>query len=158
MKFLKSIFKKHSVATTESFVFNARDHAIIMKAAKELNKIDNINNGGCGISVLAMYRYMQKKGIVNDTTCFKAMYVNRYGKLDEMYQGVSHFVLCHNGNAYDSTGMVDTSKYSGWYATSSVYEILDSINDRSWNSGFDRRGNCQRIAFSLGVSLKDVRR
>ena len=158
MKFLKSIFKKSSATTTESFVFSARDHAIIMKAAKELNKIDNINKGGCGISTLALYRYMRKKNIVNHTTHFKMMYTNKRGKFDELRPGCQHVVLCHNGNAYDSEGLVDLSNYIGEYTTRSVYELLDMINNEKWNSAFDRRSNCQRIAFSLGVSLKDVRR
>lgn len=158
MKFIKTIARKLGF---NKYEFNLEEHEIIMKATRRLAKIKSINYGGCAISALALYRYMAKMGIVNESTSFKFLYREReFRSVNSVPEPPAHAVIFHNGKYYDSNGLyiLDGSRIVKTLTDETT--VLRSINDRKteWNDSFDRKKNCCKIAWSLGVSLKDVKR
>lgn len=155
MKFLRTLISKF---TPESKI-NRAEHETIMRAVHKLGKFDYINFGGCGVAALALYRYMLKQGIANESTCFKFMYSGPKRECSIPYVPI-HVALYHNGRYYDSYGVYEDYNLYRVRTTKDPECLLKSINDYrdNWNSRFDRRKECRQIAWSLGVSLKDVKR
>ena len=133
-----------------------------------LNRIPCINAGGCGISALAIYRWLK----VNDNK----------GKLSfaYMYRDNSDSSLINNKNALktgdtletpahvmvkinkpfcfkkliDSEGMTN-SRYIYGHSVDEK-RMLETINWSSWNDSFDRK-HVRQIQKALKINLSDVK-
>ena len=139
----------------------------LKEVQKYLNQIDNINTGGCGISALAMYRWLKKNDQLQNTKfvyCYssKDVYLNNSNVLRNKSgkaSATSHAVLLHDGQFIDSKGIKDISIY-GWVQIIEEEEfIIKTLNDdvSEWNSYFDRN-NIVKIEQELGIDLSDVKR
>jgi hypothetical protein len=131
-----------------------------------LNKIENINTGGCGISTLAMYRWLKKHGYTNEYTAFyflendennhknnKEYFTNKEIKL----KAPCHIVLYHNDQTIDSRGFYYISRYEYKLLENSEEFLLAMINNiSSWNWRFDRKTNVKKIAKTLQIDLSDI--
>jgi hypothetical protein len=136
-----------------------------------LNNIDCINFGGCGISALAMYRWLKKHGKVNEDTGFyffeededndnnnREYFTNKNVQL----RASTHVVLVHNDKFIDSHGVLDEDELMSEYEYR-IFEhseefLLAMINNvTSWNYRFDRLVNVQKIAKKLDIDLSDVK-
>ena len=142
-----------------------------MKTLKEvqefLNDIYNINRGGCGISALALYRWLEKNGQLNGNTKFVYLYhsYNRdeYLNNDKVLRektgkplACAHAGLLHKNNYLDSNGKVDISYYTFVHHVNEEDFILKSINNlSSWNDAFNRE-HISRIEKKLGIDLSDI--
>ena len=133
-----------------------------------LNTIDNINIGGCAISALAMYRWLEKNNqLLYDTKiCFlhKEYDMDSYKNncaVVKYNEGVldtcNHAVLYHNGKYYDSNGEYSVKHYN-IVQIKDVDKVVDSlnINRYSWNSCFNRSKMIPKIEDLVEVELFDI--
>lgn len=133
-----------------------------------LGNIAYINAGGCGISALAMYRWLKAHNKLKKDTAF--MY---FDNCDETYcdnlkalkgqdaepTSCSHVVLQHGKKYIDCYGEV-RPKYRYRYKLRIKSEsfVIASINNMgNWNPSFDREKNVPKIEKRLGIDLSDVR-
>lgn len=134
-----------------------------------LKNIPNINYGGCGISALAMYLWIQKyEGIIP-----KIVFCYRTGKEDSYSNNKKsikegrvtlevppHVAIIYKGKRYDSEGMVIKGKV-GWggyifsrFHQVKINELINTINrTHDWNDSFDRDKNIPIIENILGIEL-----
>jgi len=139
-----------------------------------LNNIEFINEGGCGIAMLAMYRWLKKNKQLNKSTCFYYLYSswseNRYLNNKEVLKTkngkpdcCTHAMLYHNDLFIDSLGNYNFSIVSNDYnwlqkITDEKF-IIDSINNynyNTWNSDFERKKNIKIIEKGLNIDLSDI--
>lgn len=129
-----------------------------------LSNIPDINAGGCGISALAMYRWLKKHNLLNNTK-FVYLHFSMSEYEDNrlaMVNGTKlfappHCVLEHNGILIDSDGEVDTYEFGEHHLTiDDERVIVDSINSDDWNPSFDREKWVPKIEKRLGINLSDV--
>ncbi len=137
------------------------------------NDIPYINRGGCAISALAMYRWLQGMNLLSSDTHFVYMYQHRYGdfqKNEERFNNgtgrmssCAHAVLFHEGSYHDSNGLHSKSDFEnrGFYHFHEMRKeklVLESINNTDsncWNTTFERHfvGDIQS---KLNINLTDV--
>lgn len=130
-----------------------------------LNRIPYINFGGCGISALAIYKWLEKRDQLkedtrivyyyNDENDYKTNY--RLAKTRRKYKSElplapSHAVLWHDGKYIDSAG--ENNEYFNYeqYIKNPEF-VLQSINNKGdWNWTFDRC-NIPKIESGLDIKL-----
>ena len=95
-----------------------------------LNNIPAINQGGCGISALAIYRWCKKNGVSVSDNPF--------------------VVLCE-----DEWELISRLPYRQDYQLNED-ELLSLVNTNAWNSWFNRRQWKDYIAQELNIDLSDV--
>lgn len=139
-----------------------------------LNEIPAINCGGCGVSVYAMFLWLQKNNMLTDDVKIVFLhhsYSAKDFKTNQSFylQGVGnpvapeHVVLMRKGVMLDSSGVyVEANNYS-YSLTVSLDKIEDflvySLNDDSWNSWFERPLVVPMIEKELGITFRaDMRR
>jgi hypothetical protein len=139
-----------------------------------LDEVPNINRGGCGVSVYAMFLWLQKNNMLTDDT--KIIFLHHsYSTKDfetnqSFYlQGVGnpvapeHVVLMRNGVILDSSGVYIESNNYSYSLTVSLDKIEDflvySLNDDNWNSMFERPCVIPMLEKELGITFRaDMRR
>jgi hypothetical protein len=131
-----------------------------------LSNIPSINCGGCGISALAMYRWLKKHGKTTEQTAFyylendaerhnnnKSYYSNK----DIALIAPCHVVLYHNDQTIDCDGYKPISSYSYQLIEKSEEFLIKMINNiHSWNYSFNRKNHVKHIAKTLGIDLSDI--
>lgn len=132
----------------------------LKQAQKYLSKIDNINEGGCGISALAMYQFIKNNGRIGNTKFVflynrKKRYLNNRKSVDggKVYAS-SHCCLFNDGKFIDCDGIVKDVKDYRWIHMADEEEfIVRAINNvGDWNSNFDRK-HVREIEMKLNVEL-----
>lgn len=132
-----------------------------------LNNIENINCGGCGISALAMYRWLKKHGQTTEQTTF-CFLENDYSnhKTNQEYhtnkevvlRASCHILLFYDGQTIDSNGYHSTCSYDYNLVEKSEEFLLAMINNVwTWNFMFNRKEHVKNIAKTLGIDLSDVK-
>jgi hypothetical protein len=133
-----------------------------------LGNIAYINAGGCGISALAMYRWLKANNKLQKDTAF--MYFDNnddtYNDNRKALKGqnveptsCSHVVLKHGKKYIDCYGEIQV-KYRFRYKLRIKSEafVVASINNLNcWNPSFDRAKNVPKIQERLGIDLSDIR-
>ena len=113
----------------------------------KLRDIPNINEGGCGIAALVIYRQLKEVGF-NPTILF--MYgdgedseflknLNLEANWDDLY-APEHVAIALGDHVFDAFGRPPTDAYSGWHSVSDS-ELVRCINSPTkgmWNSDFNR--------------------
>ena len=113
----------------------------------KLRDIPNINEGGCGIAALVIYRQLKEVGF-NPTILF--MYgegedseflknLNLEANGDNLY-APEHVAIALGDRVFDAFGKLPTDAYSGWHSVSDL-ELVNCINSPEvgmWNSDFKR--------------------
>jgi hypothetical protein len=130
-----------------------------------LNNIYAINNGGCGIAALAMYRWLKNNGQLSPDTNFiflendDSYYEKNMQYLKgeaELPTSCYHVLINHDNNKYDSSGIrcYDTYKYVYFV---DVDFLVKSINNRDkWCYNFKRNKYIPYIEEILNIDLSDI--
>lgn len=145
-----------------------------MKATpKDFNEVRNfldgipfINNGGCGISALAMYKWLKKNKL--DVDCkFVALYENNQ---EECYENncrvlrtkkgnamaMSHMAICNAGVTMDSSEILSIDRWKIVQFFDAEWFMVNMLNNRgSWNNLFDR-SFMREIEEVLEISLEEI--
>ena len=136
----------------------------LKQAQKFLSLIPNINDGGCGISALALYRWIKNNSKIENTKFVflynydeEGRYLNNSRVLrdkDGEAEAPTHCCLLYKGEFIDSDGKKKIGGY-GWIQIIDEEEFitraLDNVCD--WNSRFDR-GWINDIEVSLEIDLE----
>lgn len=129
-----------------------------------LSNIECINSGGCAISALAMYRWLEKHNRLHEDT--KIIYLYKFYRESEYKQNesflkgekdectsCSHAILKHNGLFFDCEEIVNVSDYKFIQEINNLDFIVKSINIvHVWNCFFDRK-NINKIERELLINL-----
>ena len=132
-----------------------------------LNTIACINTGGCGISALAMYRWLKKHGLTTEQTAFYFLeddennHINNkqyFSNKEVMVKASSHVVLFHNDQTIDCSGFVPIDVWNYHLLENSEEFLLAMINNCiwTWNYKFNRKEQVPEIAKTLEIDLSDV--
>jgi len=129
-----------------------------------LSSISYIDQGGCGIAALAMYRWLK----MNEGVKVKFVYLDsrEYNhnqnkqyieKKDGCPNACNHIAISYNKEFIDCSSVVDISMYTFRIVTANESALIDTINNiGSWNESFDREKYIPLIEKKLGVKLSDV--
>jgi len=140
-----------------------------------LSWIPRINRGGCGISALAIYRWLEKENLLIKNpvlkwknTKFVFLYDNchrfvldnnRIAVKDHNTDPIApnHAVLFHMGEYIDSDGIVDVSGFK-WMQNITEEEFVIRANNSLdyWNPDFNRNKYLKVISKKLGIDLSDI--
>jgi hypothetical protein len=139
---------------------------------RRLNEIPHINQGGCGISALAIYRWCKAHRVKVNERPFVIITsdieeVNHNNPLiqnGEINNNLAylHIVIDIGGKLHDSTGDEDEDNqgnFRSWYLRCepiNEQQLIELINESSWNPWFDRDPYVRVIENRLGIDLSDV--
>ena len=116
-----------------------------------LDQIPCINAGGCGISSLAMSRWLKKNCRINVT-----FYAYDYG-CSEIIDVPAHIFIYFDGKFLDSSGEVSPQYQNDACPLSEKYLlILINHHRHHWNSSFNREKYVPYIETLLDIDLSDV--
>ena len=133
-----------------------------------LNNIPAINQGGCGISALAIYRWCKKNGVSVNDNPFVVLCEDEWelehnnnacanGEVNDIQ--IPHIVIEIGGELTDSEGiegeLISRLPYRQDYQLNED-ELLSLVNTNAWNSWFNRRQWKDYIAQELNIDLSDV--
>ena len=162
---------------TQLQLFDAQEFLIqtieekLQPVLEYLNSIPDINAGGCGLSALAIYRWCRKNGIEVGDRPFVIISndlwdVQHNNELidDEMIDRLEypHIVTEIDGKLWDSTGNDDEDNddnFSYWpFRCEPIGEddIIELLNNASWNPDFKRNKYLPLIESHLDIDLSDV--
>jgi hypothetical protein len=124
---------------------------------KALDRIPNINRGGCGFAALALFDAANREGrkakIVYCYTAYDGSALHKNNQFKEGKRKKAH--ACHHiivklGKKYwDSTGKIDEDEFADfeWIDEEITRKhLIASINNKgAWNSIFDRRGSMSQL-------------
>ena len=138
-----------------------------------LNNIYGINQGGCGIAALAIYRWLRDNNQLVGDESFTFLYVsydNCFQENSALLQNksffspgrnklssCSHVMLFHNGEHHDSCGTTVSFHYVNRHEKLTENLLLESLNFGEWNNQFERDDNVPKISRKLKVDLSDVK-
>ena len=135
---------------------------------RHLDKIYSINYGGCGVSALAMYRWLKKNKMLVGDEYFVFLYVSYDSNYDvndkilkrkrsrKKIDSGSHIMLHHNGQLFDSMGSEIQRRYVKRHDNITEKQLLDALNYGGWNDSFDREEYIPKIMRMLKIDLNDV--
>lgn len=145
----------------------------LLEAQRNLDDIYAINWGGCGISALAMYRWLKDNDMLVGDESFTYLYIpsdssyeNNTSVLEERNNNrdcngklasASHIMLYHNGQHLDSRGDRIGYQYSMSHTGMSEEQLLESLNHGFWNDSFNRSLNVPKIEKMLKIKLSDIK-
>jgi hypothetical protein len=119
----------------------------LKKAQSYLSGIENINEGGCGIAALSIFRSLKKKAeIIEIEESF-------------LFQKKSHIAIKLNNKVIDSFGSVDVNKYDRYQKiiNLSEKELVNQINNKSIWAKLFNRNSISGIERNLGICLNDIK-
>lgn len=130
--------------------------------------IPRINQGGCGIAALAMYKWLAKENKIDPhfkfILCYEyetEAYINNVNVLKD---GEGKAIACHHIGIYYDEKYLDCNKeillsqydtiqfisfQNAWFIQNALNNII------TWNSAFDRKYITQ-IEEELGINLKEI--
>jgi hypothetical protein len=133
-----------------------------------LSNITFINQGGCGISALSIYRWLGKNELLKGDEHFVYFYTTddntyetneKYLKNDSDYiSSASHIGIYIDGNVYDCNGLIKSNRYTKKHTNIKEDVLIKSINNiECWNDMFYREKNIPYIEKKLKISLNDIK-
>lgn len=132
---------------------------------KFLNSIDYINNGGCAVSALAMYLWLEKHGKLGRNNkivyLYKSNNITSYAQNQRLIENnggngssCSHAVLKYRGRLIDCEEKVNTKDYSYKQTFNDINLVRLTLNNvHSWNDSFERDKYIPLIEKTLGVKI-----
>ena len=135
----------------------------INRVMKFLNRIDSNNSGGCGISALTMYLWLEKheQFMAKILFCYEEDAESRYthnecilnnGKNENLLVP-NHIVLVYKNNKIDSGGKLKFFKKIYKYNHEVDFNtLIDTINGKGWSDTFNR-SNGKKIEKEIGFKL-----
>lgn len=141
----------------------------IDQARQALSKIPYINQGGCGISALALHRWIKKNANCNTVFVFGDNDVNTYKKnmaasidVNDNPGSAAHVGLIiydydsGNQSIVDCNSVYNMARYEYLNVTKDEAFVVRSINQISeWNPAFERN-QVKVIAKTLDIDLSDI--
>ena len=138
----------------------------LKQVQKFLSKIPDINEGGCGISALSIYRWLKKnekednnKFIFLYRGCDEKEYLNNRKALrDNKQRAVAplHCCILYEGKFIDCDGGIDIGKYNWVQIIDEEEFIKKAINNiGTWNDCFNRK-HIGKIEKKLNIDLSDI--
>jgi len=126
-----------------------------------LSNLPSINEGGCGIAALAMYKLLQSIGIES-----KIVYMHKSYALSSALNNLNfdagnsvqpdaatHICLFYEGKFIDCNKEIDPSEYK-YILFADESKLLKSLKlAHRWNSDFNREQNIPEIEKFLGFRL-----
>jgi len=139
----------------------------LKQAQKFLSKIPNINDGGCGVSALSLYRWIKDNLEIGNTKFVflypkdeEDRYKNNSRALineDDEAEACDHCCLFYKNEFIDCDGVELLDRYE-WIQMIDqedfIKRALENVGD--WNSCFDRR-QIKNIEKGLGIDLEDIK-
>ena len=130
---------------------------------KYLDNIPYINNGGCGLASLVMYRYLRDEGhelkivFANKSYNYENAMTNIKFDIGEASnaQSAAHVFLFHQNKFIDCTTEIDITGYR-YFEFVDERKLLNAINNGGWNTSFDIKQYLPIIEYGLGIDLSDV--
>jgi hypothetical protein len=132
-----------------------------------LNSIPNINCGGCGISALAMYRWLKKNDRLKDEKakfifCYKSYNEDKFLNNEEVLKkgegnikAPTHVVIHFKKRYIDSEGTVDIREYKHRQHIEDEDFMVKTNNSSGWNEMFNRC-HLENIQGFLGIDMSDI--
>jgi hypothetical protein len=133
-----------------------------------LNDIPNINEGGCAIAALAMYKWLEENDELAYDTCVVYLMDEEEAEINnKAYEAFPrhsnikaciHALLQHNGNRFDCTGgNVLHRRHEDELEIEDMDFLVASINSDNWNIMFNRE-YVSDIEQNLSIDLSNIRR
>lgn len=130
---------------------------------KKLNKIPNVNAGGCAIVAYGLVEYIKKHH--PDKTA-KVIYLSNESKVDDLKNNqigtCAHAVAQIGSKYYDSTGSYTLKGIKAednfWHIHHIALDqniVLESLQHPHWNRLFDRDRDVAVIDGILGTDIQD---
>ena len=145
------------------------DTETLKKMQKIRTEIKTINSGGCGIAMLAIYRYLKKNSKLKGDEKFVYLYWDSddpYYQQNNKYlnEGIGeiksccHAVLFHDNKYWDCDG---SYKFDNGvkivFSLENEKIIVQSCNNvEVWNYVFDREYYLPKIESILNIDLSDI--
>lgn len=131
-----------------------------------LTSIPEIDCGGCGISALSMYKWLENNNQLKSDTkivflhypqwmleCCKNMQIEK-GELNEEPHGANHVGMYHDGKYFDCRFDFTQDCYDLIHETNNIDFVKRSLNNISeWNGSFNRSKYVPEIENTLMVEL-----
>ncbi|MFW9873500.1 MAG: hypothetical protein ACFFG0_10385 [Candidatus Thorarchaeota archaeon] len=133
-----------------------------------LISIPAIHSGGCGVSALAMYRWLEKHKKL-DNTKFVYLYSSEYDynrnsnimkNRNGNLKAPDHCILLHEGQFIDASGIVNLKCWGNYVQIIDEEQLVrDSVKDKdaSWNHAFERDKYIKEIEKKLKIDLSDIK-
>ena len=132
-----------------------------------LNEVPNINYGGCGLSALAMYRWLKANNKLVGDESFVYLYTINDGtynsncevlenKNKKKLGSASHIMLYHDGRVHDSISCEVKPRYKNQHKHLTEKHLVESLNYGYWNNAFYRGRYKDEIAKLFNIELNDV--
>lgn len=133
-----------------------------------LNSVPSINYGGCGLSALAMYRWLKDTDSLKGDEHFVYLYTRSDGNFEtncevldvnsknQKLGSASHIMLYHNGMLHDSKGNSVNPFYVHKHENLTENQLIESLNNGFWNDSFNRKRFLPEISKALNINLGDV--
>ncbi len=146
-----------------------------MNTLKEVNEfltdIPYINQGGCGISALAIYRWLNKNNQLTNNTSFVYMHKHHDKEDYEINKSIlknnnhktpkscNHACLFHNDRYIDAKGEIASNRldYEHFQFIKKESFILASINNVDQWSNLFERAYIGYIEDALKINLSDIK-
>lgn len=132
---------------------------------KRLEKVPDLNCGGCGIAALAMIKYAEKLGIKVAIVFLYRSYAEDMAdnNMSQLASGnvdaveiPNHIALLEGDMVIDSEGN-PLDRYQICHSGVTTEELLALIFQEGWNSHFSRRKSIPMIEEILDISLKEIK-
>ena len=165
-EFVKKILEKDFELVREA---NAKKYQAEFEVVRGiLSQIPYINEGGCGISSLAMFMWLEERKLLGKDT--KIIYLSNWshehdtnarfikGGTNEI-DSCSHAIMYHNGKYLDCEEEIDVDRYLFRLdipQKKTKHFILNSLRFASWNSRFDRKTQVPIIEKKLNLKLNII--
>lgn len=127
---------------------------------RELDKIPNINRGGCGIVAYAMSKWLKKHDVEHSVLFCDWSTLIRWNVQRKDPTSCSHVVIQINDYIFDTDERIHIDDFR--FEEESRVEITCDeylkrcLNIREWNRDFKRQKNITTIENILNVSLDEV--
>ena len=139
------------------------------KVRKFLSNVEYINCGGCGISALTMYRWLQQNNRLKGDEHFvylyrewdKEYFVNNAKALENKKlrpDACYHVVLFHKGKYIDCKEEHKPSDYKYVHFNIDEKFLKKSLKNKdAWNYAFDREYSIPFIEKNININLEDIK-
>ena len=132
------------------------------KVCNILSSINTINDGGCGIAALTMYRHLKQYNLHRNIVFVYEYDQNQ--RIDDFDTNTAvsptHVYLSYTYNdLFDCNGEIKQSYrlYTTKRFSNSEEYLLRCINDAEWNYMFNREHYVPMIQKKTGIDLSDVK-
>lgn len=147
---------------------NTRTNRSFRKMLRFLDGIECMNDGGCGIAVLSMHRWLVKNTVENFEhdflSCYTSGGIDRYIRNQDCLVdkkgdliAPNHMAYCYGGRTWDSSGELRVEDYRFTLKIGDERNLVKMINNvNEWNRMFDRKKYVPMIESQLNIDLSDV--